>query len=194
MPRKEGTRMSNLVNNILNILNAQQNKDNHFTNISKEDLNMKATENKPTTRPATFSKSQWDKATYTAYMGLIAIVERRATIATFLKDNAGLFMGCGVPADEAHVLSLVIAMAKDTTVDHEKVRKVNPIGSLRQFFNTQWAVKDALKVSYKAPTQPKEPQPRTPKAKKSPEETVVSLFSKMNDAEKAALVAKLLAA
>lgn len=182
------------IKEVLNTLNAQQNKDNHFTNISKEDLNMKTTENKPATRPATFSESQWKRATYTAYMDLVAIVERRMTIAQYLKAHAGLFMGCGVPADEQHMLSLVIAMAKDTTVDHEKVRKVVSVASLRQFFNGAWQAKDAMKVVYKAPSKPQEPQPRTPKAKKSTEETVVSLFSKMTEAEKAALVAKLLAA
>lgn len=189
--------MSISVKEMLNALNAQQNKDNHFTNITKEDLTMKAATTTATTpknpsRPATFSKSQWDKATYTAYMGLVAIVERRSSIAAFLKANAALFLGCGVPADEEHVLSLVIAMAKDTTVDHEKVRKVNPIGSLRQFFNGAWAAKDALSISYKAPTAPKEPQPRKPKAKKSTEDTVKEYFGKMSPEEKAAFVAKLL--
>ena len=159
----------------------------------KEDTTMTTTK-KPATRPEGYTKSAWEKATYTAYMGLIAIVERRATIAQYLKANADLFKGCGMPADEAHVLSLCIAMAKDTTVDHEKVRKVNPIGSLRQFFNGAWAAKDAMAVSYKAPAAPKEAKPKAPKAKKTTEQTIKDAFAKMDAGQKAALIAQLLAA
>ena len=116
---------------------------------------------KPATRPDSFTKSQWDKATYTAYMSLISLAQGKVSVAQFLKDNLDLFTRSGVPADEAHVLSLVIAMAKDTTMSGEKVRKVNPIGSLRQFFNRTWAEKDALEVRYKTPTAPKESKPRS---------------------------------
>lgn len=175
---------------IENIMKAITTTTNANTNNEqKEETTMTK---KSTTRPEGYTKSAWEKATYTAYMGLIAIVERRATIAQYLKANAALFTGCGMPADESHVLSLVISMAKDATVDHEKVRKVNSIGSLRQFFNGAWVAKDALAVSYKAPAVPKEPKPRQPKAKKTPEETMKSLFSKMTPEQQAAMIAQLL--
>ena len=147
---------------------------------------------KSTTRPASFTKSQWDKATYTAYMGLISVVKGSKSVSVFLADNADLFTRSGVPTDEAHVLSLVIAMAKDTTVEGEKVRKVNPISSLRQFFNRTWVEKDALDVRFKAPAAPKESKPRTAKPKKSAEETVKAYFGAMSAEEKAKFIASLM--
>lgn len=155
------------------------------------------TTTKKATRPEGLSLNQWNRATYAAYMGLLSLVERKTTIARYLKDNAALFLACGIPADEGHVLSLCIAMAKDATVDHQKVRKVLSIGSLRSFFNRTWAEKDALPISYKAPTAPKESKPRTAKAKapRTTEEQMdaaTKWFSKMTADEQGKFLAKLL--
>ena len=150
------------------------------------------TQVKSTTRPATFTKSQWDRATYNAYLSLVSLVKGSKSISEYITENADLFTRSGVPADEAHVVSLLVSMTRDTTVDGDKVRKVNPISSLRQFFNRSWSEKDALEVYYKAPAAPKESKPRTAKAKKTPEQTIKEYFGKMTPAEKAAFVANLM--
>ena len=150
------------------------------------------TTTKATTRPACYSKSAWEKATFSAYLDLIAIVQRSLSISEYLTNHKALFANCGIPCDEGHLLSLVIAMAKDTTKDGEKVRKVNPIGSLRQFFNRTWADKDALEVVYTAPSDPNAKKPSKKAPKKSPEEVAKEYFGSMSKEEKAAFIAKLM--
>lgn len=156
------------------------------------------TTTKKATRPEGLSLNQWNRATYAAYMGLLSLVERKITIARYLKDNAALFLACGIPADEGHVLSLAIAMAKDATVDHQKVRKVLSIGSLRSFFNRTWAEKDALPISYKAPAKPadpkakKAPKAKAPRTKDEQMDAATRWFSKMSTDEQNAFLAKLL--
>lgn len=158
------------------------------------------TTTKKATRPEGLSLNQWNRSTYAAYMGLLSLVERKTTIARYLKDNGALFLACGIPADEGHVLSLCIAMAKDATVDHQKVRKVLSIGSLRSFFNRTWAEKDALPISYKAPTKPadpkakakKAPKAKAPRTKEEQMDAATRWFSKMSTDEQNAFLAKLL--
>lgn len=147
---------------------------------------------KSTTRPATFTKSQWDRATYNAYLSLISLIKGSKSVSEYIADNADLFTRSGVPADEVHVLSLLVSMAKDTTVDGDKVRKVNPISSLRQFFNRTWVEKDALEVYYKAPAAPKEAKPRAAKPKKTAEQTVKEYFGAMTPEQKAQFIASLM--
>lgn len=101
---------------------------------------------KPSSRPACFSKKDWENLTFDAYKDLVALVEGKTTGVKFLNRHVQLFKKCGIPADGKHLLSLVIAMAKDTTQDHEKVRKILSISTFRQFFNKTWAEKDAMKV------------------------------------------------
>lgn len=149
---------------------------------------------KPASRPACYSKSQWEKATYDAYMSLIALIKGEINQVTFLKRHSALFASCGVPADGKHMISLLISMAKDTSMEGEKVRKVNSITSLRQFFNRTWADKDALRVAYVEPKKPTEAKKSTTKAKKAPvnEESVTKWVGKMSSEEKAAFIAKLM--
>lgn len=108
-------------------------------------------------RPDTFTKSQWDKDTYDAYIGLIHVIQRTTTPEEYLVNTAALFNACGMPADVDHLLSLSIAMAKDTTVDGEKVRKVSSIAVFRQFFNGAWEERENRRVAYVAPKAPKAP-------------------------------------
>lgn len=150
------------------------------------------TTTKASTRPACYTKTAWEKATFAAYLDLIGIVQRTMSISEYLTAHKALFTNCGIPCDEAHLISLVIAMAKDTTKDGEKVRKVNPIGSLRQFFNRTWAEKDALEVVYVAPSDPNAKKKSTPPKKKSSEEVAKEYFGNMSKEEKLAFIAKLM--
>lgn len=150
------------------------------------------TSTKAPTRPACYKKTAWEKVTFSAYLDLINIVQRSLSITEFLTNHKALFVNCGIPCDESHLLSLVIAMAKDTTKDGEKVRKINPIGSLRQFFNRTWAEKDALEVVYIAPSDPNAKKPSKKSPKKSKEEVAKEYFGSMTKEEKAAFIAKLM--
>lgn len=125
---------------------------------------------KSTTRPDTYTKAAWDKATFDAYLGFVSVIERKTAPETYLTDHVALFNGCGMPADVDHLLSLTIAMAKDGTKDGEKVRNVLSITSFRQFFNGQWIERENRKVVYKAPKAPKPAAEKKPSAqsKKGP--------------------------
>jgi len=125
------------IREMLNTLNAQQNKDNHFTNITKEDLNMKATENKPASRPATFTKSEWDKLTYRAYFALLDMVKGSKTMTQFthVPEVKALVEKCGITLDTTSLVSLLAYMVKYTTQDGNKVCKVSALSSLRKWFN-----------------------------------------------------------
>ena len=150
---------------------------------------------KKSTRPATFTKSQWDKATYDCYMALVTLVKGEITLKQFTNKAAGLFTACGVPCDSQHIVSLLIAMTKDTTKDHEKIRKVNSITGLRQFFNGAWEAKDSLQVVYNAGKAPTEKAKKANKAKKPvTENAVTQWFGQMSAAEKTAFINKLMAA
>lgn len=139
-------------------------------------------------RPEGFTKHAWDTSTYAAYLDLVKVVSRSVSIADYLTAHAALFTNAGVPADEPTVISLVIAMAKDTTKAHEKVRHINPISQLRAFFNGGWKDRAALRIDYKAPTAPKKSEP---KPKKSKQDTMVDWFNGMSAEERQALLAAL---
>lgn len=117
-------------------------------------------------RPATFTKSTWDTATYAVYLDLVRVVEGKLSIRDFMANSAPLYNACGMPADGYHFTSLLVAMARDTSVNGEKVRKVSAISSLRQFFNQGWVERENRKVVYTAPKAPKPAAaPKAPKAK-----------------------------
>ena len=152
------------------------------------------THSKSSKRPDGFTEKSWDQATYGAYIGLVNIVKGQATMEEYLTRNASLFNACGMPADETHFLSLLIAMAQDTSDKGEKVRKVKARATLSAFFNGGWMEKDSLRVSYNAGKDPstKKYGSDSKKAKKTPEQTIKEYFGKMTPAEKAAFVANLM--
>lgn len=147
-------------------------------------------------RPANFAKKAWDQATYDAYLDLVKIVTSSMSIPEFLTAHAALFANANVPAVESTVISLLIAMAKDTskkdkeTGESEKIRHINPIASLRAFFNGGWKERASYRIDYTAPKAPKKNEPK-PKVKKSASETIVGLFNGMTEEERAALIAAL---
>ena len=112
---------------------------------------------KPATRPATFTKKAWDTQTYDAYIDYVHMIEHQTKAEDYLKKWASLFNLCGMTADVDHLLSLSIAVAKDTTINGSKevkgeaVRKVNVIGSFRAFFNGGWMERDSRRVVYTMP-------------------------------------------
>lgn len=110
---------------------------------------------KSTSRPDCFTKSQWDNQTYNAYIAFIQVIQRVTTPEEYLIATTPLFNACGMPADMDHLLSLAIAMAKDTTTDGEKVRKVSSISTFRQFFNGAWVERENRPVVFVAPKAPK---------------------------------------
>ena len=150
------------------------------------------TTTKALTRPACYSKGDWEKATFSAYLDLIAIVQRSLSITEYLTTHKALFTNCGIPCDEGHLVSLVIAMARDTMQKGVEIRKVQPISNLRKFFFTTWATKDALEVVYTAPSDPNARKKPTPPKKKSAEEVAKEYFGSMSKEEKAAFIAKLM--
>lgn len=119
---------------------------------------------KSTSRPDCFTKSQWDTQTYNAYIQFIQVIQRVTTPEEYLVATTPLFNACGMPADMDHLLSLAIAITKDTTTEGEKVRKVSSIATFRQFFNGAWVERESRRVAFVAP---KAPKPVTPKATKS---------------------------
>ena len=119
---------------------------------------------KSTSRPDCFTKSQWDTQTYNAYIQFIQVIQRVTTPEEYLVATTPLFNACGMPADMDHLLSLAIAITKDTTTEGEKVRKVSSIATFRQFFNGAWVERENRRVAFVAP---KAPKPVTPKAAKS---------------------------
>lgn len=137
------------------------------------------TPEKKGSRPATFTKSAWDMATYAIYMDLIHVVEGKLSIRDFMANSAPLYNACGMPADGYHFTSLLIAMARDTSVKGEKVRKVNAISSLRQFFNQGWVERESRPVVYTEPKAPKAPAPKASKPAKHKEPTKAELLEQI---------------
>jgi hypothetical protein len=118
---------------------------------------------KSTTRPDCYTKSQWEHATFDGFMDFVHVLEKKLTTEEFLVKNTPLFNTCGMPSDLDHWNLLLMALAKDATVDHEEAHKVNPISYFRKFFNGEWEKREARPVVYKAPTAPKPATPKAPK-------------------------------
>lgn len=153
------------------------------------------TNKKPASRPACFTKSAWETATYDAYKGIVALVEGKTTGAKFLNRHANLFKSCGIPADGIHLLRLVTFMSNYTTYGGDKVLKVKAVSTLRKYFNGEWASLDARRVVYDTKT--KDPRTVTPKksskSKKVTTEAVTEYIAALSPAEKAALIAAIAA-
>ena len=127
------------------------------------------TPEKKGSRPATFTKSAWDQSTYNAYIAFVKVIEGEMTLDKWLKRAKNLFNACGMPNDDYHFTLLLMAMAKDTSVNHEKVHKVSAISSFRQFFNGGWIERENRQVVYNAPKAPATPKaPKAPKKAKDP--------------------------
>ena len=135
-----------------------------MSQVNQYGFTMPAHTKKSTSRPDCFTKSQWDTQTYNAYIQFIQVIQRVTTPEEYLVATTPLFNSCGIPADMDHLMSLAIAMAKDTTTDGMKVRKVSSISTFRQFFNGAWVERENRPVVFVAP---KAPKPVTPKATKS---------------------------
>lgn len=123
---------------------------------------------KSTSRPDCYTKAAWENATFNAYLDFVKVIERKATPEDYLSKHVALFNTCGMPADVDHLLSLTIAIAKDTTVKGEAVRKVLSCTTFRQFFNGAWLERENRTVVYTAPKAPKPEQPKAPKKVKDP--------------------------
>lgn len=125
------------------------------------------TPEKKGSRPATFTKSQWEQSTYNAYIAFVKVVNGEMTQDRWLKRAKNLFNSCGMPADDYHYTLLLMAIAHDTTVDGEKAHKVSAVSSFRQFFNGGWIEREARKTVSNAGKAPSS-APVAKKASKDP--------------------------
>ena len=122
---------------------------------------------KPAKRPEGYTKNAWDTDTFRVYNGVIKLVKGEFTMPVFVnhptvKDLMTRCCGATTPEDRyALTVSLIISMAKDRTHNGEKERHINPIASLRSFFNGGYKLKSELPVTY---TMPKEPKATAKKA------------------------------
>ena len=102
------------------------------------------TTTKPATRPAGFTKREWDEKTVRAFKGLTMVVDgtlphcNTSILKAYLRHPvvAELFSQCGIPADEQHVLMLLFAMVRE----RREERHIVTVSSLRKWFNGGWKV------------------------------------------------------
>lgn len=126
---------------------------------------------KKSTRPAGFTKSQWDNDTFRVYNGLVKLVKGEILAPQFINHPVvkSLMEKCcnaKTPEDRWGLfVNLIVSMNTYGTVDHEKVNKIKSISTMRQWFNGQWEEKATRPVVYKEPKAPA--KKASPKGKKS---------------------------
>lgn len=127
---------------------------------------------KPATRPAGFTKSEWDNMTFRVYNGLIKLSEEKIIAPQFVNHPVVkelMERCCEAKTPEARwglFFSLVVHMDNYGTKDGKKVLKIKTIAAMRQWFNGGWIEKLTRPVSYKTPNAPKTPAKKV--AKKTP--------------------------
>ena len=119
--------------------------------------NTNTTTAKKATRPAGFTKGDWDTKTQRVYDGLVKLSEGKIIAPQFVNHPVVkelMERCCGAKTPEARwklAFSLFVHMDNYGTKDGEKVLKVKGFSTLRQWFNGGYAEKMARPVSYKAP-------------------------------------------
>lgn len=134
------------------------------------------TNTKPASRPAGYTKFDWDTKTCRIFDGLVKLTEKKVTVPQFVnhpivKELMEKCCGAKTPEDRYPLfVSLLIYSCNYCTVDHQPVMKVKHISSVRKWFNGAWEELMDRPVVYK---QPKEPTKKTStKAKKTPAKEV----------------------
>lgn len=131
---------------------------------------------KKASRPAGFTKFDWESKTLRVFNGLVRLVDKKdITFDTFknhpiVKELLSKICNANTPEDRDRlVLSLIIDACHYCTKDGELVMKVKCIGSVRKWFNGGWSDKINRKVVYKEPKAPTAPKAKkaSPKGKKS---------------------------
>lgn len=132
------------------------------------------TTTKKATRPAGFTKFDWDSKTFRIYDGLIKLSEQKIIAPQFVnhpvvKELLEKCCGANTPESRWNVcFALFVHMDNYGSKDGEKVLKVKTISALRQFLNGGWQEKMARPVSHKEATEPKKQAKKaSPKGKKS---------------------------
>lgn len=146
--------------------------------------------NMPATRPAVYTKKDWDVKTIRAYKGLVMLVKGELPKGRYSSMTKAylyhpvvkeLFEKCGIPMEERMVLNLLFAMVREKTNE----RHIVSVSALRKWFNGGWSVEKSITYST-----PKEPVTTTPKPRKKAS-NVDELISSMTVEERKALVEKL---
>lgn len=152
------------------------------------------TNTKPATRPACFTKRDWDIKTIRAYNGMILLVKGElpkgrysSMTMAYLKHPvvAELFEKCGIPAQESYVLNLLFAMVRE----RREERHVVTVSALRKWFNGGWKIEKP--VSYTQPKEPKAPAKATKKSKKSSPKNVDEWVSSLTDEQRKVIAEKI---
>jgi len=131
----------------------------------------KPTTTKKATRPAGFTKNEWETKTNRVYDGLIKLSEGKIIAPQFVNHPVVkelMERCCGAKTPEQRwklAFSLFVHMDNYGTKDGEKVLKVKGFSTLRQWFNGGYAEKIERPVTYrKAPE--KKAKKASPKEKK----------------------------
>lgn len=146
---------------------------------------------KPATRPAVFTKKDWDTMTIRAYNGLVMLVKGELPKGKYASMTKAylyhpvvkeLFTKCGIPFEEKQVLSLLFSMVREKTTE----RHIISVSGLRNWFNGGW--KTEKPVTYTAPKEPKTAEKKPSKAAKEP--TVDEIIKRLSDEQRAEIAAK----
>lgn len=132
------------------------------------------TNTKPASRPAGFTKYDWESKTFRVYDGLIKLSEQKIIAPQFVNHpivKELLEKCCGANTPELRwklCFALFVHMDNYGSKDGEKVLKIKTVTALRQFLNGGWREKMARPVSHKEAKEPvKKAKKATQKAKKS---------------------------
>ena len=161
------------------------------------------TNTKPATRPAVFTKKDWDLKTIRAYNGLIMLVKGELPKGRYSSMTKAylyhpvvkeLFEKCGIPFEEKQVLSLMFFMVREKTAE----RHIIPVASLRKWFNGGWKVEKPvtyteLKVHASA-TKTATKSKKNTKSKEDEANEILATLSKMSVDELSAIAGKLMTA
>lgn len=132
------------------------------------------TTTKKATRPAGFTKFDWDSKTFRVFDGLVKLCNQQVDVKTFVnhpivKELMERCCGSKTPEDRYPLfVSLLISSCTYGTVGGVKVLKIKSISTVRQWFNGGWEEKMSRPVVYKEPKEPvkKESKKASPKEKK----------------------------
>lgn len=152
------------------------------------------TTTKPATRPACYTKRDWDTKTIRAYNGMILLVKgelkkgRYASMTMAYLNHPvvkELFTQCGIPQKEEYVLSLLFAMVRE----RREERHVVAVSALRKWFNGGW--KTEKPVTYTQPKEPKAPAKSTKKSKKTAPKNVDEFVNALTDEQRKLIAEKI---
>lgn len=149
---------------------------------------------KPASRPACYTKRDWDTKTIRAYNGLIMLVKAELPKGRYSSMTMAylnhpvvkeLFEKCGIPKEERMVLNLLFAMVRERTTE----RHVVTISKLRKWFNGEWKIEKP--VTYTEPKEPKAPAKKSKKTDKKTPKNVDEWVSSLTDEQRKIIAEKI---